>query len=932
LNIFLGIIIHPQQIPPHLNNSSEETHKEFRIFPLAMIVAPVVLTWKLWAAIWTGEQSRAWDGTGHYAIAQFYDQTIFPNTIGWTDAYFAGMPFPNFYPPVFYWSVALLHHTHLFSFNTAFKLAVTIPVLLMPAAIWWLGWRLSNRSRLVATAASLASVILLVDLRFMGSLLAGLDYFSTFQIGLYTQPLGFVLMIAWYVVYADCGGLDAALDSQNVSTKNLEKTTSAKTLSLALSQGEREGNPIRRTPNYALRFALCAVLLALTVLSNFFNAVTASVFIATTIISDVLSYRRMTRPSRAGKRDDSTERQSLSALARDAAIKTRNSEREDKHQRAIARQILSLHLFSPMVVALLAAFWLVPMITEYKYFVTRPYAPETQSLLSPWLLAWFLVALIGAVLWWRGDQKRRQGAALQSWPYLAACAILALAVVFAAVFAPSWFPLQTPRFLATLTFLLTVPVGLALASAFLWFARLLGEISSKNPTISLKRTTFTLGTAALIFTVLVMSAPNLSWAYAFYPRGQKTSIEELLEFARQHRDGRYLVEVINPKVGPAWTEASFDARAINSYLGSQGNETISGVFHEASPNALFTLPVVNAFSNYPDSFGVSSVLADDLDFAAQPWSEQIKRAQFLGVKYLVIRTPAMKERISKEVSSVIRHDIGWWAVFELPGPTTPKIQALSYKPALVLSSFTVKARRRNELSFIRLAEEQFNDNWFDVLLVRSDESQIDRLNELDKFAALIIDKYDYSDETAAFERLRKFSQDHALICLSADNGLFRRIQQARADFPKIEIIYRQPEEAGETVEALKPSYHYNSSSIRQLWKQLRSILEKNKIPSYASSSDFSDEANQDKIKVVSKTERTHSTPILIASTFHPNWERSDGSSIYAATPFFMVTFVEQSAVIEHGRTRLDRVALWISAGTLVALGVFVSLRFRRLLG
>ena len=163
---------------------------------------PLVLTWKLWASIWSGGESRGWDGTGHDAIAQLYGSSIFPDSFGWTNAYFGGMPFPNFYPPVFYWCVALLQRTHLFSFSTAFKLVLTLPVLLMPAGIWWLGWHLSNKSRLVATAASLASVVLLIDLRFMGSLLAGLDYFSTFQIGLYTQPLGFVLMIAWFVSYA----------------------------------------------------------------------------------------------------------------------------------------------------------------------------------------------------------------------------------------------------------------------------------------------------------------------------------------------------------------------------------------------------------------------------------------------------------------------------------------------------------------------------------------------------------------------------------------------------------------------------------------------------------------------------------------------------------------------------------------------------------
>lgn len=853
------------------------------VVAIAVVATPVVLTGKLWAAVWRGELARAWDGTGHSAIAQIYDQSIFPNTFGWTHGYFGGMPFPNFYPPLFYWCVALLHHTHLFSFASAFKLMVVLPVLLIPAAIWFLTWSLSNRNRIVATAAALAGVLLLIDVRIMGTLLAGLDYFSTFQIGLYTQPLGFVLMIAWFVVYS----------------------------------GTNEKHAGRMPALPAGRLALASLLLALTVLSNFFNAITAVVFILAIIANDLAHLRRSA----------------------------------DAEQRWEERNALLLHLLSPLVALFLTSFWIVPMITEYRYFVTRPYVVETQSLISPGLAVWHVIALVGSVLWWRGSEERQTeesehadarkkrsgtspaaklGGKSLAAPYLGACVILAMAVIFAAIFAPSWFPLQTPRFLATLTFLLTVPVGFALAAAFRRCATLLGEISLKNPTITLKRVPYTFGSTAVIFLIIVMSAPDLSWAYAFYPKGQRTNIDDVLDFARAHRDGRYLVEVINPKIGPAWTEASFDARAINSYLGSQGNETISGVFHEASPNALFTLPVVNTFSNYPDSFGVSSVLADDLDFAAQPLSEQIKRAQFLSVKYLVIRTPAMKERVSKEITSAIRNDIGWWAVFELTGPPAPKIQALPYKPALVLSNFTVKARRRNEMSFIRLAEEQFADNWFDVLLARSAESRIDKLPELERFGALVIDTYDYADETAAFERLSKFARDHALICLSSDDALFRRIQSARAEFPLLEIIDRPAEGGGETIDALKPAYHYNQSSIRQRWQKIHAVLDRNKIPTNLAPSGFTGGLGQDNIQITaSSNQQSSASPLLIANTFHPNWQRTDGKSIYAATPFYMLTFVDQSASITYGRRWFDRVGLWISAGTLLFLCLFTVWHRRR---
>jgi uncharacterized membrane protein len=100
-----------------------------------IIGLPVTISYKLWFEILRGAQPRAWDGTGHYSIAYIYGQTIFPNTFGWTQSYFAGMPFPNFYPPLFYWCVALLDRATPLPFNWAFKLMVALPVLLLPASI-----------------------------------------------------------------------------------------------------------------------------------------------------------------------------------------------------------------------------------------------------------------------------------------------------------------------------------------------------------------------------------------------------------------------------------------------------------------------------------------------------------------------------------------------------------------------------------------------------------------------------------------------------------------------------------------------------------------------------------------------------------------------------------------------------------------------------
>ena len=81
-----------------------------RAYVLSLItLLPVALTSFVWLELIHGVASRAIDGSGHFAMAQIYDQTIFPDTFGWTNAYFAGMPFPNFYPPLFFWLVSLLH-------------------------------------------------------------------------------------------------------------------------------------------------------------------------------------------------------------------------------------------------------------------------------------------------------------------------------------------------------------------------------------------------------------------------------------------------------------------------------------------------------------------------------------------------------------------------------------------------------------------------------------------------------------------------------------------------------------------------------------------------------------------------------------------------------------------------------------------------------
>lgn len=843
----------PSPTPPVLNRGAAATDKAPRVaglwrdrllglfLPLAVLTAfPFVLSRNLWAEVWSGVRPRAWDGAGHFAVAQIYSQSIFPDTFGWTHAYFAGMPSPNFYPPLYYWLIALLHGSGLFTFGAAFKLVTFVPVLLIPASVWLLCRALTDESRLAAAAAALGAVALLLDERLLFPLPAGLDYFSTFQIGLYTQPLGFVLLTAWYALYADT----------------------------------------RQTP---LRIALSALLLALTALANFFGAATAAVFVLTTATADAVRYWRSNNPE-----DARAERRALVG-----------------------------HAVSPALAFCLTLFWVVPMMGQYGYFVTKPYIIEAGQLVTPYLLVWYALAAAGFVLWLRRPSRA-------AWPYAAACVVLAAFAAFAAVLSPGWFPLQAPRFLTTLNLLLTMPAGLSLAAGFRRLATLLGETGGKTRTLSLGRARYATALVLVLLCVFVLASPAPRWgnARAFYKENERGELGDILAFAGEHRDGRYLVEVINPTLTPAYADASFDARALNAYLGAQGNETLSTVFHEASPNALFTLPAVNALSSSPDSFGISSALADDLDFAAQPLAKHFERARLLGVKYVVTRTPAMREKLAgEEASSFIaaRHEFGWWSVIELKGEPAPRAQALAYRPALVVSPLTLKLRRSNEWSFTRLAEEQFADGWFDVLLACSNEKKIDRLRGLEQFGALVIDDYAYDDEGRAFEVLKRFAQERQVILLSDDSALFGRVRSSRSEFPKLTIVERPATDRGEPMEALQPTRHYQDNPVRRAWGAVRDALDQSKV-AVAEAGVVASETTPNKIILRANGAAADAlTPVLLSNTYHPNWRRADGEMTYAATPFHTLTFAGGPVTLSYGRAPYETAAAWFSVAVLALL-------------
>lgn len=163
-------------------------------------VLPFILALRSAGILFASGLPRSWDGSAHYAASYIFDANIYPDTFGWTWAWFGGMPLPNFYPPLFYWIVALLHHLRM-PLLLAFKLVGAAPLILLPGVLAFVAWRLSRHNLLVAVFTALIAMFRILDSRFETRVPCGLDLESTVIEGLYTQPLGFVMLALWISIY-----------------------------------------------------------------------------------------------------------------------------------------------------------------------------------------------------------------------------------------------------------------------------------------------------------------------------------------------------------------------------------------------------------------------------------------------------------------------------------------------------------------------------------------------------------------------------------------------------------------------------------------------------------------------------------------------------------------------------------------------------------
>jgi len=138
---------------------------------------------------WQHNNLQIQDMSGHYFSAWYTSNYLFPEgkLTGWSSFHFAGFEQNQTYPPLFTWLVAAL--TFIMSLDTAFKLVLSVAVLLTP----WSFYYFARKIGLKQDKAALA-MLGMFSMLFLVYEPVGLNLVSTFNTGLVTSALALPLV------------------------------------------------------------------------------------------------------------------------------------------------------------------------------------------------------------------------------------------------------------------------------------------------------------------------------------------------------------------------------------------------------------------------------------------------------------------------------------------------------------------------------------------------------------------------------------------------------------------------------------------------------------------------------------------------------------------------------------------------------------------
>lgn len=147
---------------------------------------------------WSTNGLQTWDAAGHLFNAEFGYHSLFPDFSGWNPFNSGGFAQGYFYPPLFYWLVALLAHLTGLGVLFSFKLLISIAILLLPFSFYYLARSFDLDSFKATLFAIVGYAALYVPNLFFENGALGGNFDSTFSIGLF--PNAFALPFFFFAL------------------------------------------------------------------------------------------------------------------------------------------------------------------------------------------------------------------------------------------------------------------------------------------------------------------------------------------------------------------------------------------------------------------------------------------------------------------------------------------------------------------------------------------------------------------------------------------------------------------------------------------------------------------------------------------------------------------------------------------------------------
>jgi len=149
----------------------------------------------------TNDILSGWDGAYHYATNKYYSDHIFPDIFGWTNNWYAGMPWPVGYPPLFAYVMAILVRILPFSYVEIFRYMFFLLTLIFPILVYAITIKLKF-SKINSLTAGIITIFYLISGGDFAGIL-GICMGGTFENGLYPQFFSSIILLIWIYIFID---------------------------------------------------------------------------------------------------------------------------------------------------------------------------------------------------------------------------------------------------------------------------------------------------------------------------------------------------------------------------------------------------------------------------------------------------------------------------------------------------------------------------------------------------------------------------------------------------------------------------------------------------------------------------------------------------------------------------------------------------------